>query len=267
MLNRNFQVLALLTLVFGLANCTKSASDLIPSGSAPAPSGTDVVRQQGLSGEYLSDCISNPIGGMRTISLTATPQGVTIETVFYNGEECSAVDSKETLKGHLEDGGAKGDYRLVKFNIPVNANVSTWRYYNMKFSDGLIKISEFGMDPSDLNGAKPSIDLKRVAGTPPPSITPAPGTSAALDSGDYELVSGHESTCSQNVGVQTQGNAVTGLFVTFLSPCSGGSASFVCQTNGVCTDDSDDYRITILSKDSYRFENLSAGWSAQLQRQ
>jgi len=248
---------ALLAFSQGLANCSHSASiDL----SIPTPTvGPDVVKEENLSGQYLSACLSNPLGGMRTISLTINPKDVTLETQFFNGTTCATLDHKETLRGQLQDQGATGDVHLVKLFIPIDSNISTWRYYNMKFDPSLIDISEFAITASDLRNVKPTIELKRVGGAPPPPARPAGSTT--LQSGLYTRASGRENACAQTVSSMAVNGVVSQIWVQYQSPCSG-TDSFQCNA-GVCTNNK--ARITFLSNISYRYDNLVDGWSAVFQ--
>lgn len=264
-LNKRFNFIAaaaVVTFGFSLVHCSAKSpadaiADAIRGGFNGKPSGPDVVKQQSLSGSYASECIANPLGGMRTVGLSVGEKSsVTIETIFYIGSDCRKEDRRETLKGSLVELKSSGDVHLVKHIIPIDQNVSTWRLYNMKFVNGDVFMSDFGIEESDMKTLAPNITLKKQADAPMP-------VRGALSSGDYTAVSGYDKACPQNIGTATANGELFQVYVTYLPPCATSTSTLNCHS-GVC--ESNRARLTVLSNDSYKYDNLTDNWTANFKK-
>ncbi len=271
-----WQSVLAVVLCASVVNCAKSAKDVVNlsglGGGGRKTDGGNVAAEQGLNGEYLSGCGAGPMGGYRTISLVSDKKDVTIETVEFGDDQCKGqAGTKESLKGQLSEVSTEGEIHTVKLNIPLGDGVSTWRYYRMKFTNEVIVISEFAMDPTDLKGIEPKVELKKVADGSAPGSDPAPKpapvvSSKPLQSGDYTSIAGDAKVCPQNIGVGKQNGAVVSVYVTYMSPCDGSMANFDCSSTGVCTSGGTNDILTILNDDSYEYSNSAQNFTATFKR-
>lgn len=76
-----------------------------------------------------------------------------------------------------------------------------------------------------------------------------------LENGDYTVTSGYMSYCPQTIDAHHENGNLTSLRVYFTNPCAA-DREMTCSA-GVCM--AHDYKIEVLSRDSYRFSEANGG--------
>ncbi|HMN67322.1 MAG TPA: hypothetical protein PKC28_02170 [Bdellovibrionales bacterium] len=245
---------AVSALIVATTACSIKAGSSGGGGSKPgpnpqSPAGTSAVNFA--DAVYQSDCVKQALGGYATLKLASADGGgdVTYEIKGYRNEACTEENGQiETLKGSMGIAHDAGDLKIVKFHIPLDANMAQDRYYVTRAAGESLWISErFTFTVEEQYEQIANFELKKTAERTPEQKPAA----LVLEPGDYRATDNPD-MCDQNVGVgkNRETGAVVSVVVTLMGGCNPITVPLDC-VDGVCT--ADRWKIKILSATSYEF--------------
>lgn len=256
--------LALASLVTtSMVACAPSADD-IPNPLNVRPAG---VNGPDLTGTWVSDCLAGWSSTAPKRQFTFKIEGQNLEHTerTFVDSNCREVAKTESTKGTLSYKRELPNAIFVtEFKIPISANVSTWKMFNVNQKDGVVRVSEFFMDLSDAEKARTEIVLtKGSSPTAPESSRPVPATT--IESSYYVPVSGHTSACPHVVSTAMVGSQLNAVYIDFQAPCRPWTLTMSCS-QGVCTGTSSSsgsrFRLNVIDARTYDFSDLTSAWTA-----
>jgi hypothetical protein len=239
-----------------LSACSvKTSSDT----SAPGIVKPAAINGPSLEGQWISDCLINPIAmdGYRMLRLKISGTNFEHEEQDFSDSNCAQRIDGKTLKGtfsYTKDLGL-GVFQ-VEYRIPVDANVSALRDQRISLQGDDLKVSEWlsGFDDED-KGVVPTIALHKVRSATLAPTTPAPAPRPqGLQSGYYQPDSGDY--CSASISIAAMNGQTAAVYVDFQSPCTA-SLEFDCSGSTCTMSGSDSMSVTLVDANSFRLNILS----------
>lgn len=247
-------ILIALTLIISSTACSNKKSE--PSATDPGGGkGGEKLSGPNISGNWVSDCVRGELGGYSRFVLTIADANIQNEEISYNEDTCTNQVSTQVLKGTFtfEKLYSENVY-LIKYFIPIDANISTWRYQKIKFENNLLSVSGLRIEDTQVENLEANIQLKPAGSTPPEEKTPdEPDQEEVIElrSGYYAPPS--DSTwCEQSISTAKRNGVIAQVYVDLQGSCSG-QLVLECEGN-VCT--SSQYKIEFKSETSYLFSDL-----------
>lgn len=251
-----------------LLNCSPKA-DLnlmpVPGADSSRRDAVSLVPGPTVEGEWTSGCIDNvwSNSGKRILSYKFSSNTFEQNETNYSDAACATTtrSTSTNLKGTFSyvANPTQSTY-LVKYIIPINANMWTWRYQNISLSSAgdVLKVTELDVEEKNLAGVAPKIELRKKAALSSPSTAPAAGAGGSLQSGFYRPAPNSSQVCDQVVSTMDVNGVVQSVYVDLQRPCTPTTLTLDCN-KGVC--ESSRFSLKILSSSSYEFTSLNGGWN------